>query len=513
MKNSWGPSLDYFYVSYESVDTLSGARDIPFGVLFGDAVTSSSYRNIYQHDQLGFTGSAVGLSGCTVWAANVFTAQADEELAAVGFYALAKRNTSYWITVYDTISRSESEASFRDELTSPVWGTVDYFGYHTVTLPTRVPLRRGDDFAIVIKLTTPGTDLPLALEVPIEDYSSEATAGAGEGYVSADGQTFLDLTANKGYEQASICIKGLTVASATGGGGGGGVAGLPPDLVEVTGAQDASLAGLASGSKTAQDRQIQAVQQLGLPLEVKARRTEIVLRLVPAGTFMMGSSSSETERGDGGGPQHQVTLTRGFYCGQCEVTQRQWQQVMDGGNPAHFKSAGDNAPVEQVSWEDCQEFLKKLCQTEGVPKGTYRLLTEAEWEYACRAGTETPFCYGNDLDSTMANFNGNYPYGAGAKGIYRGTTIAVRSFNPNAWGLYDMHGNVCEWCQDWFGTYPSGSVTDPIGDPSGTARAIRGGGWWEVGRNCRSASRYGMGPGGRSGHLGFRLARTIPSYP
>jgi formylglycine-generating enzyme required for sulfatase activity len=204
-----------------------------------------------------------------------------------------------------------------------------------------------------------------------------------------------------------------------------------------------------------------------------------------------------------------VTLTRAFYCGKFEVTQRQWEAVM-GSNPSYFQNAGPDAPVETVSWDGCQVFLKKLCEMEGVPEGTYRLLTEAEWEYACRAGTQTPFCYGTDLDSSMANFNGKYPYGAGAEGVYRGMTTPVGSFQPNAWGLYDMHGNVWEWCQDWWGPYPSKPVTDPLGPASGVSRVLRGGSWRSDARNCRCANRSGFRRDDRYDGLGLRLARTTP---
>jgi formylglycine-generating enzyme required for sulfatase activity len=184
-----------------------------------------------------------------------------------------------------------------------------------------------------------------------------------------------------------------------------------------------------------------------------------------------------------------------------------------GSNRSYFQNAGQDAPVEQVSWEDCQAFLRKLCQMEGVPEGTYRLLTEAEWEYACRAGTQTAFCYGNDLDASMANFDGNYPYGRAAKGQYRKTTVSVGSFRPNAWGLYDMHGNVYEWCQDWYGGYASGAVTDPLGPASGDNRVHRGGGWPVDANYSQSAARYGSLPGVRFEFLGLRLARTTASYP
>ncbi|MBN1510002.1 MAG: formylglycine-generating enzyme family protein, partial [Sedimentisphaerales bacterium] len=179
---------------------------------------------------------------------------------------------------------------------------------------------------------------------------------------------------------------------------------LPDDLVAVADAQHASLDGLAPGSREAQERQRQAVRQLGLPLEVKTAKTGIVLRLIPAGSFTMGSPRAEQDAMVKAGVprnvvedevEHQVTLSKPFYCGKCEVTQGQWEQVM-GTNPSYFKNAGKDAPVERVSWHDCQALAKKLCEMEGVAEGTYRLLTEAEWEYACRAGTQTAL-YNGDL--------------------------------------------------------------------------------------------------------------------
>ena len=274
---------------------------------------------------------------------------------------------------------------------------------------------------------------------------------------------------------------------------------LPPDLVTVAEAKYAPLDGLAEGSREAQERQREAVETLGLPLEVKSRKTGVVFRLVPPGTFAMGD----------GGDRHSVTLTKPIYVGKFEVTQGQWEVVM-GSNPSHFDEAGEDAPVESVSWEDCQEFCGKLCTLEGVPEGTYRLLTEAEWEYSCRGGTESAFCYGDDLDSSMANFDGDYPYGGGKKGVYRKKTVAVGQFRPNAWGLYDMHGNVWEWCQDWYGDYPSGSATDPKGPSGGSCRVDRGGGWFSYARFCRSANRYGLTPVFRYDFVGFRLLRAAP---
>ena len=223
---------------------------------------------------------------------------------------------------------------------------------------------------------------------------------------------------------------------------------------------------------------------------------------IPPERFMMGSPSNEAER-DKDEKQHQVTLTKGYYMQTTEVTQGQWERVM-GSNPSYFKNCGSNCPVEKVSWEDCQKFIQKLNGMEGTRK--YRLPTEAEWEYAARAGTDTPFSFGRCLSTDQANYDGNYPYPGCSKGEYRKSPVAAGSFPHNAWGLYDMHGNVWEWCQDWKGDYPSGSVTDPTGPSSGSNRVGRGGGWNIRARICRAAGRFRITPGRRSISLGFRLA-------
>jgi len=224
---------------------------------------------------------------------------------------------------------------------------------------------------------------------------------------------------------------------------------------------------------------------------------------VPFGEFTMGSPSSESGRDNDEGPQHRVRITRGFWMGKYEVTQSQWESVI-GSNPSHFKDAGGSAPVESVSWDDCQDFLQKLSSRTGK---TFRLPTEAEWEYACRAGTETTFHYGSSLSSTQANFNGNYPYGGASKGPYLNKTASVGSYRSNAFGLYDMHGNVYEWCQDWYGEnyYQSSTTRDPLGPSSGSSRVRRGGSWNYLARYCRSAGRFGRTPDYRSYYGGFRI--------
>jgi formylglycine-generating enzyme required for sulfatase activity len=223
---------------------------------------------------------------------------------------------------------------------------------------------------------------------------------------------------------------------------------------------------------------------------------------IPAGNFMMGSPTEEKE-GDANDetPQHKVTLTKGFYMSIHPVTQEQWQAVM-GNNPSHFKGQ-KHLPVETVSWGDCQEFIKKLREKDKKP---YRLPTEAEWEYACRAGTTTPFHFGETISTDLANYNGTVTYGNGKEGKYRQKTTPVGNFPANAWGLHDMHGNVWQWCQDWLGDYPQKDVVDPQGpDAGGKGRVLRGGSWGSNPRLCRSAFRGGNGPEGRGDTFGFRL--------
>ena len=225
---------------------------------------------------------------------------------------------------------------------------------------------------------------------------------------------------------------------------------------------------------------------------------------IPPGNFMMGSPKEEKERGDNE-TQHKVTLTKGFYMGVYTVTQEQWQEVV-GNNPSFFKGER-NLPVENVSWEDCQVFIRKLREKD---KKQYRLPTEAEWEYACRAGTKTPFHFGGTITGDQANCD--HTRSSSKKGIRRDKTMPVGSFPANAWGLYDMHGNVFQWCQDRCGDYArkkevdSGKdIVDPQGPEKGIGRVLRGGGWTMYPEHCRSACRqFGDEPGVRSIINGFR---------
>ena len=225
---------------------------------------------------------------------------------------------------------------------------------------------------------------------------------------------------------------------------------------------------------------------------------EIEMIYCPPGEFMMGSPNNEDGRNDDE-TQHRVLLTKGFWLGKYPVTQRQWQSVM-GGNPSSFK--GEDLPVETVSWDDCQEFIKKVNAVLGCGA---RLPTEAEWEYACRAGTTSAYFWGNALNGDRANCCGNYPCGTRTKGPYLEKTTPVGKYGANPWGLCDMHGSVWEWCADWLDDYFTGGVLDPQGPASGGNRVLRGGGWCSLARRCRSAYRCGNNPGDRFNDSGFRL--------
>ncbi len=224
--------------------------------------------------------------------------------------------------------------------------------------------------------------------------------------------------------------------------------------------------------------------------------------LLKADTFTMGSPATEEGRSSNE-IQRRVTLTRPFYMSKYTVTQSQWERVM-GSNPSEFKDP--NNPAENFTYDDCLTFCTKFSQIAGRP---VRLPTEAEWEYACRAGTGSAFNFGNQISVEQANYDGNFIYAHGSKGIYRQRTTPVGSFPPNAWGLYDMHGNVWEWCQDWYAPYPPGDATDPQGPEKGRLRVLRGGSWNYRPALCRSATRYMDDPNTRSSRRGLRL--VIPA--
>ena len=211
--------------------------------------------------------------------------------------------------------------------------------------------------------------------------------------------------------------------------------------------------------------------------------------LIPAGKFVMGSPASEKGHRVNE-TQHEVTLTKPFYMGKHEVTQEQWDAVMIN-NRSFYR--GPKLPVTSVSWENCQEFIKKL---NAKTSGGYRLPTEAEWEYSCRAGTTTAYSYGDSITKNDSNVEGL-------------STKVVGSYKPNAFGLYDMHGNVWEWCEDWKVDYPKEAVIDPKGPEAGKNRVLRGGSFTGVGMHSRSANWFDNLPSTWNiDYLGFRLAKT-----
>jgi len=284
------------------------------------------------------------------------------------------------------------------------------------------------------------------------------------------------------------------------------------------------------------EAQIAEAQKLGIPV---AFTNELGMRfvLVPAGTFMMGSRDSvkdvaqrcnmpQAQRGwfVDEGPRHEVTLTA-FYMSIHEVTQGQYASlVRPSGDdrrdedwhimrcPAEFQGA--TKPVVLVARDDSEKFFKALGQREAKDRRRYSLPTEAQWEYACRAGSTTPFSFGETLSTDQANYDGGYTYADGKQGKARGKTVAVGSLPANAWGLHEMHGNVSEWCHDWHAEYVGGPETDPKGPEKGVREhIIRGGAWRSYPGACRSACRLLAHPKFRSNHVGFRAVCAIPIKP
>lgn len=243
------------------------------------------------------------------------------------------------------------------------------------------------------------------------------------------------------------------------------------------------------------------------------RGISLKVKLIPAGTFMMGTTQRETEivkRMGGRGaftvnqePRHEVTITRPFYMGIYTVTQEQYMQVC-GDNPSVNKAPRN--PVAGVLWTESDAFCKKLSEKAGRP---VHLPTEAQWEYACRAGTTTAFHFADEISTSQANYDGDMVWGNGKKAVYRAKPMPVGSFKPNAWGLYDMHGNIAQWCADWYDKdyYARSPASDPMGPAASkdNSHVVRGGSWGYSPRDCRSASRDGMTEWRKITWTGFRV--------
>jgi formylglycine-generating enzyme required for sulfatase activity len=285
---------------------------------------------------------------------------------------------------------------------------------------------------------------------------------------------------------------------------------------------------------------VRADEELRLPTRTLADSlTGMTFVELPPGRFTMGSAASEIGRNPDE-TLHDVTITRSFLMGRYEVTQQEWRIVM-GTSPSTFSGCGPKCPVESVTYEEVQQFIQKLndkaraastlARASTAPTGApptvappaavpsaapfgdgarlrYRLPTEAEWEYACRAGTTGPFSTGENLTTAQANYNGKFPYGSAPPGAYRQRPVPVGSFPLNPWGLGDMHGNVWEWTSDWYSPYAESRAEDidPHGPATGDTRVIRGGSWYFDANSARCALRYTHAPRDKGFSLGFRLA-------
>jgi formylglycine-generating enzyme required for sulfatase activity/outer membrane protein assembly factor BamB len=267
------------------------------------------------------------------------------------------------------------------------------------------------------------------------------------------------------------------------------------------------------------DRTAVAQKPDELPAKIITNSIGMKLARVPAGEFLMGSADSEPGAREDETPQHRVRISKPFYVGVYEVTQAEFERLM-ATNPSSFTRSGllldapedldvSRLPVDNVTWYAAIEFCRRLSElpAEQTAGRVYRLPTEAEWEYACRAGTTSTFHFGGTLSSTQANFNGTHPFGDAQKGPFLNRTAPVGSYEPNAFGLYDMHGNLHEWCMDKFARdyYAESPAADPKGPPQGTAHVIRGGDWYSDGRDCRSTFRYADIPEGTFYALGMRV--------
>jgi formylglycine-generating enzyme required for sulfatase activity/cold shock CspA family protein len=239
---------------------------------------------------------------------------------------------------------------------------------------------------------------------------------------------------------------------------------------------------------------------------------------LPVGRFVMGAARAEKDSGEDEGPQREVTVLQPIAIGRCAVTFAQWDAAVAAGfspggagkRPADNGWGRGDLPVINVSWNDAQAYCAWLNERLGLRLGIYRLPGEEEWEYACRAGTETAFSFGATITTAQANYDGRYVYGAGREGESRERTVAVGSLPANGWGLHEMHGNVLEWCEDVYGLYPS-LPTDmaPLSQGKKSPRVLRGGSWIDFPQILRSACRGRNAPGGRHKYIGFRLARTL----
>jgi len=375
---------------------------------------------------------------------------------------------------------------------------------YPVGTDTRLPRPLDREFA-ASATAAPSADLPQWSEAPTARIRAlPSTTGRTRGWNSA--RRLRHLAAIAGLS-AVIVVVGIGVITAPRKQDGGEMVKMNPGQIDPKPPPQLAAPPLAIAPCTPeQARQHQEAWAKYLGADpFKTNSIGMKLVLIPPGKFLMGSPPSEVGRRENE-LQHRVRITKPFYLGAYEVTQREYQAVM-GNNPSYFSPEGagkDEArgqdgsqfPVENVSWDDANEFCRKLSAmaAEKSARRVYRLPTEAEWEYACRAGTTTPFHFGGQCNGAKANCNGNFPYGTNVKGPNLGRTAQVGSYAPNPFGLGDMHGNVWEWCSD--------------SAAAGSFRVIRGGGWNDVPVVCRSARRGSVEPAYRGNFIGFRVVRA-----
>ena len=283
------------------------------------------------------------------------------------------------------------------------------------------------------------------------------------------------------------------------------------DLTSVLEGLARQLAGVATAPTHTRPREVSSTRRAGEEKSVQLPGgVKLELVWIPPGEFLMGSPANEKDRSNDEGPQRRVRIAKGFWMGKYEVTQEQWAAVMSTRPWANEKYAKSNPrhAVSYVSWDNCQEFVKRLNTQFPIPNSAFRLPTEAEWEYACRAGTATRFYYGDDPDYSRLGHYAWYrknTYDVGDKYAH-----SVGQKKPNAWDLYDMHGNVYEWCQDWYGEdyYGKSPSGDPKGPSSGSCRVLRGGSWSYCPVLCRAADRGRSSPSNRNNNFGFRIVSS-----
>ena len=452
-------------------------------------------------------GQSTGVLETLIWESHVGNDVSDDAVKAV------VNNAKAWISAFRVTQQVEDGSReaivFAEDLLSRNWQDVIFQRYHsewlaelwTLTGQSEVPpgLEAVDIAKVsqnsiegeqqVYRLMTIGTQLmlwPVATFAPTFAVSTINSPWTLEG---------LELISELPQSRQWLTPKGL-----------------PMQLLERT---DVASCVLIAGGRRYSMTQLQRPpwasklgrDRLGIFAEMlistergKANQT---LRWIEPGTFWMGSPEDELERYDNEGPRHEVTISRGFWLADSACTQALWQAVM-GNNPSRFKD-DPQQPVEQVSWHDVQAFLKRLQSL--LPGCQVDLPSEAEWEYACRAGTQSPFSFGANINPQQVNYNGEYPYPGGEKGEYRPKTVLVKSLPANAWGLYEMHGNVYEWCKDGQRTYDEQAQIDPLGPMTGddSPRCLRGGSWGSFARRARSALHIAYLPDDATDYVGFRF--------